>query len=426
MLTGYQLYNIWRKNTTQFAGQIPELTAEEFNTKGVSIVTSNPNMTGDFYNVTMTWRLDNIMGTSSTNILEAQNGVMVKDIPWGDMIQMLFLDSKKPINPRYTNLQDGNSVDMQVIRKLDLKERWFRFNFNYQNHITLPGMWNLKTIFANSYGVDMLEASAMEGLDAEYNEAVMNAELETLYKGTNSPNAPLRQSQIMSVPNLTEGYTNDDVYQFVKFINQLTDFISNGMRHGGFNAMGYRVKQDRSHLALYVRSGFKAIIGNILMTVAATRNELSLAPRIIELPSLGGAIPYATYNEETNTYTDRLYPVYSDGDKINGAVIGYAKTQGATAVEYTDEQVEWADPEPATLGYLMDDRAIFRGIQNPRQIMAPPFNTSGLYQNLDDNAPHQLYGYDPARTTIKLVQEGINNPAVARAMVKASRKARTA
>lgn len=426
MLNQFQLYNIWRKNTTQFAGQIPKMTAEEFKNKGVSIVTGNPNMTADYYQVTMTWRLNEIMGTTSKNILEEQNGIEIQDIPYGDMIQNMFLDSRKPINPRYVGLQEGGSVDMQVIRKLDLKERWFRFNFNYQNHITLPGVWNLKTIFQSDYGMDRLQASAMEGLDAEYNEAVMNAELDTLYYGTNAEQAPLRDSQIISVPNLTTGYTNDDVYKFVNLITQLVDFIANGMRHGGFNAMGYRITQDRSHLALYVRSGFKSIISNILMSVAATREPIGLPVRVIELPSLGGSIPYASYDEETGVYTTRLYPVYQNGDKIDGAVIGYATTENATTPEYTDDQVEWADPEPNRLGYLMDDRALKRGIQNPRQIMAPPFNTSGLYQNLDDNAPHQAFIYDPAYTTLKLVQEGIENPAIATAMVKAAAKARKA
>ena len=425
MLTNYQWYNIWRKNTVNFRGQVPEITQSEFATKGVGAITRNPQTVQDFWQITTTWVDGEIRNTSSRNILEEQGAMAVLNIPIGDYMRRVFIDSVKPQNPKYGNLTDGDWVNMQIVRKPKTFEYWFKFNANYYNHVTLPAQWETKQIVQTEGAISVYVAGIMAGLDAEWDDWNVSMGLETEYLGTHDPNLPLKPTQKIQVPNLSDGFNQENIIQTIRQLRYLIDAMTKPGRTGQFNNWGFRQPQRLEDLRLFVRYGFLTDLSLIAATNAAPLERLSLPEglKIIQVPHFGGLIPYKTYDEATNTYTTRLYPVFSGNNADEGAVIGYAETEGATSPTVALEDVEWMDPNPEEVMKLQDYRCLFRGVQNPRSVMYPPFNTTGQYQNVDDVAPHQMWGFDGAYNNVTITQE-IANAAQASTASKAARAAR--
>lgn len=424
MVSDLALAQNWARHTTKFKDIASKITQENFLTYGVSAITKNQDTVSDFWQINTTWMQDEFMASRSGNIMESQGGVLTKFMEYGNTYQRVFMESRPPEDAQYVNLQENKSVDMQVVRKPIVEQRFLRTNANYYNHMTLPGTWATREIImtGNGFGLGIWLAGVMEGMEAEWNEWNFSMETECFYAGTHDSNRPLLQSQTYQIPNLVTDPSTTNIYAVVGLINKLVNYMTDGMRHNGYNSFNYRVPQEKGHLALYVRTGFKAMMGMVPQTVTATTEPLALPVRVIELPHFGGGIPYTSWDEATNTYTGRLYPVYGS----DGAVIGYAPTEGAATatVQRNDPNIAWYDPDPATGFWLMDDRCINKIITNKREILAPPFNTTGLYQNYDDVCPNMGFVFDAAYNHIRFVYEGMDDPTIAAAVSRASAKAR--
>lgn len=425
MLTNYQWYNIWRKGSVKFANQVPEITAEEFPTKGVSAITKNPETVNDFWQVTTTWTDNQIRSTSSRNIIEDQGAMQVLNIPTGDYMRRVFIDSLPPQNPKYTNLQDGTSVDMQVIRKPKVFEYWLRFNSNYYNHVTLVNQWQTRQIVQQEGAISTYIGGVMAGLDAEWADWCVAMSLETLYLGTHDANKPVQSTQVIPVPDMTGDFDQAKIISFVRQTKRTITAMTKPGRTGQFNNWGFRQPQRREDLVLFLRYGFLDDLSQIAATNAAPLERLGLPEgvKIVEVPHFGGLIPYKTYDPDKNEYTTQLYPVYSEGNADEGAVIGYAEAAGETTVTVKKEDVEWKDPHPETFAFLQDYRALLRGVQTPRALYYPTPNTTGQYQNVDDIAPHQLWGYDASYNNVRFDQE-LTSTAAVNAAQKVARQAR--
>lgn len=424
MLINYQWYNIWRRNTVNLKGQVPEISASEFLTKGVSAITKSPATVDDFWKVTTTWTDGEIRNTSSRNILEEQGAMAVLNIPTGDYMRRVFIESLPPQDPKYTNLQDGKSVDMQIIRKPKANEYWFRFNANYYNHVTLPAQWETRQIVQQEGAISVYIAGIMAGLDAEWVDWCVAMGLETLYLGTHDANRPAQSTQSIPVPDMTGDFNQTAIVDFIRQVNRTITSMTKPGRTGQFNNWRFKQPQRKEDLVLFLRYGFIDDLSQIAATNAAPLQRLGLPEgiKIVEVPHFGGLIPYKTFDPETNTYTTQLYPVYSTGNADTGAVIGYAETEGATTATVDKDEVEWKDPHPETFALLQDYRALFRGIQVPRSLYYPPYNTTGQYQNVDDIAPHQMWGFDASYNNVRFDQQlAASSASAAQAKARAAR-----
>lgn len=389
-MTNAKLWDYIRSKFPQFASHTSKGTAELFTERGFEQLKAGdyPNALNDWFNLTLRVFLQQINVSRAIDQLEANGFGEYYDQPLGGFIQRLSVDSIRPVSPAYKGLTNGSSVDPFVIRKPKIGERFWRSNFDFQSLLTMVDDFQMKEIFISEYGMSEYMGGLMQALQNGYTVQLYENKLEALNAGINSVDNPLQDTQKMDV-TLSADPTSAELAQFILAVRNTVDAMTLGPQSSAFNAMKFNTLQDKSRLRLLLRPGIKNAIAVKLLANSYNIEELNLPIPVIEVPNFGGLEAYASYDEQTGTYSDKLYPVY---DTL-GTFIGFNTVADQTTVTVKEDEAYWKDPNADIIGMIADKGYLFNSVQNPYRV-EPVRNGRGLYTNFWASSPNNTIAVD--------------------------------
>lgn len=384
-MTNLELWDKIRGAFPTFASHTSKGTKELFTDAGFEkLKTYDASALNDFFSLSMRVWLDTVTTSHAVDTLESAGFGEYKNMPWGGYVQRLATYSVKPISPAYKHLTDGSGPDPFVVRKPKTAERFFKQNFDYASLITMPDDFQYKQIFVAESGMSEYMGGLMEGLQNGFTIQQYENKLEALNAGINSTDTPLTDLQKVTV-TLSDDPTDEELKAFIIAVNNVVEAMTMGPQVDGFNALRYGSTQDPARLKLLVRPGFKNLIKVRTLAGAFNPSELSFDVDLITVPHFGGLEAYAD-----DTYATKLYPVYDD----LGAVIGYAKTDGAKSATVKTEDVKWKDPN-AAISAILADRGIITSFRQNEYTVESIRNPRGRYTDFWASAPNNAIVYDP-------------------------------
>lgn len=389
-ISNVTLWNQLRNYQPSFKSITAEATAEMFTQKGVMALTSNPDIINEYWKVAMSFYHQFVMPPRAKDIFAEKDFGEKYDVPWGGFVRRLYGKHLKPLSAQYRNLQDGQSVDQQVVRKGILEESLWGYNYDYANRVTLPYDWQITPILTSEAGLSEITGSLMMALDAALTTEEGLIKLEALSMGLSDTTHPLQSSQVWEIADMSGEFNQANVISFVLEVRQAITAMTSMAYTWAYNQAAYEVVQDKSRLRLLVRAGLGDMIAMIAATNAAPLEKLSIPVEIIEVPHFGGLVPFA--DEELTT---QLYPVYRTSGNV-GEQIGWATTEGAEKPDatYTDKNIFYKDTHADTYAVLADKGILLECQQTGRRTAPSTPNNWGLYTNLNDTWPGRLIGYD--------------------------------
>lgn len=380
-ISNADLWNAVRKFSPTFRSHTAEATAELFTEKGFAQIT-NPDakILNEFFQLSIRVALQQVNISHAKDPLAVAGFGETYNQPFGGITQRMAVNSIKPINPAYKNLQDGQSVDPFIVRKPTMSERFYDQNFDYQSFVTLQD-FNLKQVFISEYGVSELVAGVMEGLQNGWTIQRYANKLEVLNTAIND--AQLKATQQVTV-NYTGTWTDAALKEFILAVMNVITSMTVSAQSSAFNMAGFASTQDKGRLKLLVRAGYTNALRVQTLVGAFNPDQLNLGIDVVEVEHFGG-IKYQT------SAGAALYPVYS----ANGEEIGLATTSGASEAEYQTDSpdVVAIDPNADVLAVLADSGFMFETMQNEYRVESI-HNPRGLYDNYWASAPNNGIHYD--------------------------------
>lgn len=326
------------------------------------------------------------------NIAHARDPLAERDFgeefseEYGGYLQRLAVEQIDPVTPAFIHLEEGKSVDQQIVRKPKSSSRFYRQNFDYQSLVTLKEAY-LKQAFVSEYGIDEFIGGIMSGLEAGYIKQKYLTKLAAINEAINDDN--MKDTQIIPV-SVTDWKNKDQMLEVLYTISTLIETMSAQSSSGAYNMSGFDTIQDKSRLRILVRPGFLSALK--MYTLAGTFNpeELDIGVPFIPVENFGGI----TYALEDGT---PLYPVYS---AVLGNMIGYSTTENSTEATYAknDARVKAVDHNSDVLFAIADKGFVFTTICNPYTVRIAPYNSRGLYLNYIPEAHGNYVDYDRSYT----------------------------
>lgn len=386
-ITNANLWDAIRAKYPQFASHTSKATKELFTEAGFeSMKTYEPDTLNDFFNLSIRVYLQLVNISHAKDTLEEQGFGEYYDQPYGGIIQRMATNSIKPISAGWKGLTNGNSVDPFVVRKPDVKERFFKQNFDYASLVTIPDEYAMKQIFISEFGMSEFMAGIMAGLENGYISQVYLNKLEALNAAINSTEFPLQDTQKLQVTFADPtAPTTDELTAFILGVKNAVSAMNLAPQSNAYNAMKWTSTQDVSRLKLLVRAGYKNEVSVRLLTAAFNPENLNLPVDVIEVPHFGGLIPY-----KEEGFTTQLYPAYNN----LGECIGFAESEGQSEATVQEDAVFWKDPNANVYAVLADKGLLFHSRQNPYTV-EPIRNPRGLYTNYWASSPNNAICIDP-------------------------------
>lgn len=377
-LTNYDYLKEAQAQSKSFASETAEITAEEFNTKGVEALRSiGSQKLSDFFELSLKAILNKIRDVDVKDKLELSGfGESYENIA-GEFLQRMYIKPLKPINPKYTELTQYGSVDPFVIRQGQVEERFYKQNFNYQNLLTISDTM-LRKAFQTIDGLNILFAGFIKNLDNDYKLQKYLTKLETLSKAIKSTN--LKPSQKVDV-DLSE-LTQENLNNFILTVKNLVGFFDVSPINSAFNSMGFASSQEKSDLVLLTRYTISNEISTKVLASAFHKDELNLDVKIIPVENFGGII-----------YTDRngqqLKPVYD----VLGSQVGWNLSGSIDDDLITGDDLVAVDTNADINAVLCDRRIMLTNKQFNYEIESIR-NPAGRYLNYWASQPNSTYAID--------------------------------
>lgn len=386
--TNLETLQIARAQSPTFANLVSEETAAQIAAHGQEALTSLPqNVLNEWYQAYMTWLLLRFDVADSRNPLENSGLVETYDQPYGMYAERIAIMPRKGINPGYLNIQNGDSVDPNIVRKPEIKQYFLPLQMNYQNMVTIDS-YRKKTILSGEYGMDMLASADMGQMAADYRKFRYEATLKALNAGIASTAFPLQASQTQTLSSWTDGApTAADLQGLIQAIKDVAGVLQYTPSTSAFNAAGFETAVDADRFVILIRNQVQTRIQGALTTgpmFGVDPSYLDLPYEIQQVNDFGNLTPY-----KDAEYTTRLYPVY---DSL-GAEIGFAETENATEVTVENKEVYWKDENDDIIAMIAQKGIICETIQNPVTIDPMYPNPRGLYQDFYFNAPNNGINY---------------------------------
>lgn len=388
-ITNSEFWNLARKASPTFASHTAKATADLFTERGFEgIQRTDLNAINEFIGISMRLAFQKVDISRARNPLAANGFVEYYNTPNGGFVQRMAINSIKPVNPGYKNLQNGQTVDPFIVRKPVTTERFFRQNFDYQSFITIQD-FQVKTIFVSEYGMGEWLAGVMAGLENGYIIQEYENTLECLNAALNSDTTPLQETQLLKVDSWTGEGTTDELKQFILYLKNLASEMSVVTQSSAYNANGFSTYVDPENYVILMRPGIRNRIAVELEVGAFNPDRLALPFDVMEVENFGG-IQYWTDPDEGDPV--QVYPVY---DNFGAVVDGkYATTEGqAEADSDVETDVYTVDPNADVLAVVIQKGAIFENRQNPYTV-TPIYNPRGMYMNHWANSPNNSIAYD--------------------------------
>lgn len=380
MATNLELWNKLRAMSPTFASHTSEGTAELFTEKGFSDISrQNATALNEFFELSIKTVLNKITVSRAKNPLEGSGLIERYSNPYGGYLQRISINSIKPVTPAFKGLQDGDSVDMQIVRKPDATERFYEHNFDYQSFITIQD-WQARQIFVAESGMSAFLAGIMEALANGYT-------IQEYVNAMNAMSAMITDTGVKSTQRVelsswtSEAPTVAEMKDFIFKVRQVVGAMRVLPQSGAFNINGFETTVEADDMVLLVRQGVKDHIAIDLLSDAYNRDELAIPVEVYEVADFGGMRP-------VNAGGDDLIPTYNSiGEQTGWVVDGVEPATPATLDHYVD-------PTPNIIAVLVQRGAIFTAAQVPIRTEPAPRNVRGLYQNYFASAANNMIRFD--------------------------------
>lgn len=393
-ITNVELWNKIRELVPTFKSHTAKGTADMFTSEGFeSLAASDINALNEFFDISMRVALQKVQTATAKNIFTDSGIVEVYNTPNGGYTQRIAIANLKPETPLYTNLQNGKSVDPFIVRKPDVKERFFPHNFDYYSHITIQ-RYQMKEIFIQQYGMDELIAGIMQALQNGFTIQEQENVLECFNRAINSTKAPLQDTQKLYT-DISDDMTAEELVKLVGTVQDCVDAMTLNSSTDAFNAAKFQTSIDADNLVLLMRPQYANAIQRKLITSAFNPSGLNMNLPIKKVPNFGGIEYYSD-----SALSEKLYPYYLP----DGSVDGWSMTDAAagTQTKYTGE-VYTKDTNANIIGAIVQKGMIFENVQNPYAVN-PIINPSGLYTNYHATRPNNSICYDSYYTFVTIAK----------------------
>ena len=380
-MTNVEMWNAARKESPTFASHTSKATNETFTEKGYAEITRlDKSILNEFFSLSIRVALNKINVSEAQDHLAEKGFGEVYDNPWGGVIQRIAVDSIKPVNPAYKNLQDGQSVDPFVVRKPKTYERFYEQNFDYQSFITLQD-FNLKQIFISEFGVSAFTAGILQGFENGWIIQKYVNKLQVLNDALHDDE--IKPTQVVGI-NYSDTWTDEELKEFLLSVMNTITMMSICAQSSAFNMAGFSSRQDTSRLKLLVRAGFKNALKVRTLLGAFNPEQLNLGIDIIEVEHFGGI----TYQLNTGT---PLYPAYDQfGVEIG---LNEQEKQLVATHQMNDPDVVAIDPNKDVVAILADKGFMFETYQNNYNV-EDIRNPRGKFENMFADAANNSIHYD--------------------------------
>lgn len=381
-LTNSELFEIAQEKSATFENLTAKISRDDFlnggKIGGVDATTISA-IKNEFLKTVITWALAEVRGHRVKNALEAGGvGVRFYDEYTGAK-QVMFVSARKPVNPQYLGLEDGDSLDQDEVRKPTVYDRFYCKNMNYSNWITIQPVM-MKDAFngPNGYGMFDVISWILADLEGKYTKEAYLAEKEVINYAINNQveNDQLQDSQIVEVEFAdVDAPTKEEMTNLINVLKDTKDAIT-VEDTGAFNALGFEDVQEVENLRFVARPNYINKIETSLYANAFNKEDLKTGLTMVKINNFGGLVP-----TKDGTLETELHIKY---DK-NGSVIGYTETVEEQEVDYTGA-VKWYDPNSDVIGIICDYRFLEIDESNP-YILRVHQNDRGLYDNYFAHKP---------------------------------------
>ena len=429
-----KLFEACRAFSPNFKNLTSAVTAQMLDNNGFEAINSIDNsIVNNWFNLSLKIVLQKVDVARARNPLEDSGIVEYYDTPYGGYAQRLAVQSLKPTSPKFKELVDGSSVDMQKVRLPKVTERFFKLNWAFQNYYTLQD-FQVKQIFQSPYGMSEFIGGIVSQMQASYKKQKYVNALETLSAGINSTSHALKSTQKIELSSWTDaGVQAAELQEFIKALKNLKVQLEATPSTSAFNAAGFETAVDADNMVCMMRAGIQTDIQTALTTGSLygfDKQFLDMPFKVQEVVNFGGLVPVKsvdetktgdgtttafelekdgyritkvtvggvastawTFDKENNeitfteapandaaiviTYDAMLYPLYST---TTGEQIGWVYNEDTTTADVQDGAESYIDTNEDILAVVIQKGTIFETIQNPVQVIPAPYNAAGLYQ----------------------------------------------
>lgn len=344
----------------------------------------------DWAALTLQFMLINLQVGNVQNVFQRHSFGETFGLEYGGMAQKMLINPVSTMNPSYTDIKDGDSVDQFVYLDPTVSERFWKQNFNYQAGISIKDDFFRKQVFSNEYGMNLFVQGVMQAFQNAFTEQQYWNMIERFNAYLNDTANPLKDTQKVQL-TITDSPTNEQVVEFAKAIRKTIKAMCDlSPATDVFNTLGFRTTQDKNSLHLIVRPGYSTDLEFTLPQINHYPSDPLQNLDIIEVENFGG-LQYYSDEEHTN----RIYPAK---DSFGRAIDGWSTTEdGQTST--TPENVYTVDPNENVVAVLADTGLMFDCQQNPYTV-EPARNGRGAYTTYWARRPYELLGIDLAHNGV--------------------------
>ena len=396
-LTNSALFEIAQEKSATFDSMTAKISRDEFLNGGkiggvdASTISAIKN---EFLKTVITWALAGVRGHRVKNALEAGGvGIRFYDEYTGSK-QIMFVNGRKPVNPQFLGLNDGDSLDQDEVRKPTVYDRFYCKNFNYSNWITIQPIM-MKDAFNGPDGYGMYDALSwiLADLQNQYTKQAYLAEKEVINYAINNnvTNDKLQPSQIVEVEFANiDSPTKEEMTNLINVLKDTKDAIT-VEDTGAFNALGFCDIQEVENLRFIARPNYVNKIETALYANAFNKDDLKTGIAMVKINNYGGlepkdanngALQMVYYkNGDVAGYIDANATINGPAEFKNGQWVVNITSAGVTAdTTFATEPDHWYDPNANVIGIMVDYRFLEIDESNP-YILRVHQNDRGLYDN---------------------------------------------
>lgn len=390
------LFELARKYNPEFASHTSKITAGRLDLgwEANKNFATNPQPINEWFSIVMTWALQKVSIAEVRDVLMDAGLVEAFDTPFGNAIERIAINQIKSVSPKFRGLNNGDSVDMFVVRKPDMEARFFTQNFDFQNFISLQE-YQIKLILQNEFGMEQVTGGIVAQLENSFKTQRYLNTLEALNAGINSTDFPLKDTQVVEMDSWGSGtggaVTDAELLNFIQAVKKMAYALSITPSTKAYNAAGFDTAVDPDEFVLLVRPDILVDIQTKLRVGAYNPEDLALPFKVQAVENFGGMTP-------TYVVNDTSYPVFPAYDSL-GSVAGWSLEDGGSVnPDLHDDMITWVDGNSDVIAVLAQKGLIFTTMQNGIQQVVTPYNARGAYQNIFYNVigagVHYDYFYD--------------------------------
>lgn len=396
-----EIFTLAQAFSPQFKAFTSSVTADTLDKGWEANKTIDPTIVNEWFKVTMKMILQKVDIARAKNPIEDYGIVENYLDEFGNMAQRIAVNGMKPVNPKFHGLQDGDSIDHYVVRKPDIKERFFTQNFDFQNFFTLQD-FQLRQILSSPFGMDQITSGCMLQLENSYTKQRYLNELEALSHGINSTDFALQDTQKINLDSWTDAAPTDaELLSLIDAANDVIDAMSLAPSTSAYNAGKFDTAVNTDEMTMLVRPEIVNRIKTRLEVGAFNKEDLALPVAVKKVLNFGGLIPYV----EIEGVATRVYPVYN----TLGEQIGWSTTEDDTTADYDNGEETYVDTNADVLAVIIQKGAIFTTQQNGVAMIPTPMNARGVYMNYFFNVINAGVHFDYNYNIVVITKPQNNN-----------------